>query len=500
MKMAMQRKETDVIVVGAGPVGLLLAGELRLAGVGVTVIDKLAAPTGESRASQLNARTMEIFDQRGLLGWLAAPEREERGHFGGLPLPVSGLDSSYAGHWKIPQYRTEAALQRWATELGAELLRGHELAGLEVTGDRVEALARTAAGELRLVAGYLAGCDGEDSTVRRLGGFGFAGHDAGAELLRADVSGVDIPDRRFERLERGLAIAATRGGVTRVMMHRFGRPAIARTGPPDFGEIAATWAEITGEDLRGGKLIWADAFGDTCRQATQYRRGRLLLAGDAAHRMMPVGGQALNLGLQDAANLGWKLAAQVNGWAPPGLLDSYHTERHPVGARVLANVEAQKLLLLGDEHTDAVRQVVRELLDIDSGRRHLAEMVSGLDVRYSPGRDGHPLLGARMPGRTLRMAGHTAAVAALLRPARGVLVDCTGGSPRTEPLRAAAAPWRERVDTVLATPAGDGPPLGFDAALLRPDGHIAWVDGDVAGLREALERWFGLPVAVTAGV
>lgn len=494
--MTARSRETDVIVVGAGPVGLMLAGELRLAGARVTVLEKLAAPTGESRASQLSARTMEIFDQRGLLSLLDPPEREERGHFGGLPLPVTGLDSEYAGHWKIPQYRTEAALQQWATGLGARLLRGHELTGLAAGEHGVDAVASNGGGPVRLRAAYLAGCDGGDSTVRRLAGFGSDGHDAELELLRADVSGVSIPDRRFQRLEHGLAIAATRDGVTRVMMHEYGRAATARAGAPSFAEIAGTWTRITGEDLSGGSLIWADAFGDASWLATGYRRGRMLLAGDAAHRMMPIGGQALNTGLQDAANLGWKLGAQVRGWAPPGLLDSYHTERHPAAGRVLANVEAQKLLLLGGQRADAVRHVFGELLGLGSARRHLAAMVSGLDVRHPGGVGGHPLAGTRMPSRTLQTAAGPARVTALLRPGRGMLLDCTGG----QELQAAAAPWRDRVDAVMAMPTAGGPAPGFRAALLRPDGHIAWVDGDAQGLREALQRWFGAPATRGAPV
>ena len=476
--------DADVIVAGAGPVGLMLAGELRLAGATVIVLEKRSEPMDESRASQLSARTMEIFDQRGVLAVMDEPEREERGHFGGLPLRMDDVDSRYAGNWKIPQYRTEAALQRWATALGARLMRGHELHGLEVTGDRVEVRA----GTTRFSAAYLVGCDGEDSTVRRLAGFEFAGHDAAMELLRADVSGVDIPDRRFERLERGLAIAATRGvtdrrarrgGVTRVMMHVYGQPAVPRSEAPAFEEIIATWAEITGEDLSGGELIWADAFGDACRQATQYRRGRVLLAGDAAHQMMPVGGQALNLGLQDAVNLGWKLGAEVRGWAPPGLLSTYHDERHAAGERVLTSVEAQKLVLLGDHRSDAVRQVCGELIGIDSGRRHLAAMLSGIDVRYLVGPGDHPLLGARLPGRPPRTA-------------RGVLVHGTGATA-SRAIHDVVAGWADRVDVVSAELTDDHPGRTSDVTLLRPDGHVVWINGSDGELRDALHRWFGAP-------
>ncbi|HZR54059.1 MAG TPA: SDR family oxidoreductase [Streptosporangiaceae bacterium] len=467
--------DADVIVVGAGPVGLMLAGELRLAGATVIVLEKLAEPMDESRASQLSARTMEIFEQRGVLAVMDAPEREDRGHFGGLPLRMDDVDSRYAGNWKIPQYRTEAALQRWATGLGARVLRGHQVHDLDVSESGVEVHA----GPARFSAAYLVGCDGEDSTVRRLAGFEFAGHDATMELLRADVSGVDIPDRRFERLERGLAIAATRGDVTRVMMHVYGKPAVTRTEAPAFAEIVATWAEITGEDLSGAELIWADAFGDTCRQVTQYRRGRVLLAGDAAHAMMPVGGQALNIGLADAVNLGWKLGAEVRGWAPPGLLGTYHDERHAAGERVLTSVEAQKLVLLGDHRSDAVRQVCTELLGIESGHRHLASMLSGIDVRYPVGPGEHPLLGARLPG----YQPHTA---------RGVLVHGAGAAA-SGAIRDVVAGWADRVDVMSAELTDDHLARTSDAALLRPDGHVVWINGSHGELRDALYRWFGAP-------
>jgi oxygenase len=454
----------------------------------VIVLEARAEPMDESRASQLNARTMEVLDQRGLLSRLDRPEREDRGHFGGIPLAVDGLDSPHAGYWKIPQYRTEAALRQWVADLGAEVRPAHELLELEAGAGHVEAVARTAAGPRPVRASWLVGCDGQDSTVRRLAGFGVAGHDDRRELLRADVTGLSIADRRFERLDRGLAIAATRGGITRVMMHEFGRPAVTRDAAPRFAEIAATWERITGEDISGGSPAWTDAFGDASRQAREYRRGRVLLAGDAAHRMMPAAGQALNIGLQDAANLGWKLAAEVSGRAPASLVDSYHAERHPVGARVLANVEAQALLLLGDQQTAAARAVLGELLGLPPARRHLARMVSGLDVRYDVGAGEHAWLGARMPDLELRAAGRPATVAALLRPGRGILLDFTGGTGEI------AAPWSDRVNLLPAAPPGGGG-ADLDAALVRPDGHVAWAGGGARSLRTALERWFGAPRA-----
>lgn len=501
--------DTQVIVVGAGPVGLLLAGELRLGGVDVVVVERLTGPTGESRASQLNARTMEVFDQRGLLERLGPTESVGTGHFGGLALDVSDVPSHHPGFWKVPQFRTEAMLQEWALELGAELRRGHELCGLSGQPDQVLAELAGPRCTQRLRARFVVGCDGEQSTVRRLAGFDFPGTDATRELLRADVAGIHVPNRRFERHRDGLAIAARRpDGVTRVMVHEFGRPAMRRARPPAFDEVVTAWARVTGEDIAAGTPVWVDAFGDASRQVTAYRRGRVLLAGDAAHLQMPAGGQALNLGLQDAANLGWKLAAAVRGQVPEGLLDSYHDERHPVGARVLTNVRAQTSLLLGGPEVNAVRAVLAELSRLAAVRGHLAAAVSGLDVRYGHEAGDHPLVGARLPhtGLVRRRRGPTDTTA-LLRDARGILLDLTGDGPGTG-LRAVVSGWADRVEHVAATagPSGaatagpDGALGGLAAVLVRPDGHVAWVarPGEQAGPGSALRRWFGAPARATA--
>lgn len=495
--MVGKQVETQVIVVGAGPVGLMLAGELSLGGVDVVVVERLSAPTGESRASQLNARTMEIFDQRGLLERLDETQSESLGHFGGLSFDVSHVPSAYAGFWKIPQFRTEAMLQAWACELGADIRRGHELRGLQVTNDWVAAEVDHVGGSLRLRAPYLVGCDGEHSTVRQLAGFDFPGTDVTRELLRADVAGIDVPNRRFQRLERGLAIAAKRDSdVTRIMVHEFGCSARRRTDAPVFEEVLTAWARVTGEDISGGTPIWVDAFGDASRHVTSYRKGRVLLAGDAAHLQMPIGGQALNLGLHDAANLGWKLAAQVQGWAPADLLDSYHDERHPIGARTLTNVQAQAFLLLGGPEVEPLRASLGELLELDDVRGHLAAMASGLDVRYGAGPGDHPLLGARMPHCDLAIESGPSSTTVLLRAARGVLLDLSPEATLHAELSATATQWADRVHMVTARSRPGTIPSEIDALLLRPDGHIAWIDDGATGLPTALSRWFGSPAPV----
>ncbi|MEV0373402.1 SDR family oxidoreductase [Streptomyces sp. NPDC050636] len=496
--------DTQVIVVGAGPVGLMLAGELRLGGAEVTVLEQRPAATTESRASTLHARTMEILDGRGLLDELGTVPSEPRGHIGGMPLDLT-LPGPYPGQWKVPQTRTEEILQEWALSLGAGICRGREVTGLREGEDRVELDVADSGGPSRMTARYVVGCDGEDSTVRRLAGIGFPGRPAERELLRADVSGIDIPGRRFERLERGLAIAARRpDGVTRVMVHEFGRAAQQRDGEPDFDEVARVWRRVTGEDISGGTPHWVNAFGDANRQAAHYRTGRVLLAGDAAHQQMPVGGQALNLGLQDAVNLGWKLALEAGGRAGDGLLDSYHTERHAVGRRTLTNIQAQATLLLGGGEVDALRTVIGELVTKERVRAHLAGMISGLDTRYDVGDDTHPLHGARLPHTelTTQDGTHTTA-AALLRTGRGLLLDLDGddeGSGDEGDVRpgSAAEPWSDRVTVVRARLRTDGtghPLAGTGTVLVRPDGHIVRAGHGADGLRTALRRWFGPPLS-----
>ena len=356
----------QVLVVGAGPVGMMLAGELRLAGVDVTVVDRLPAPMQESRASQLNTRTAELLHERGLDELLAEAVHEPRSHFGGLGFDLSDVDSEFSGNWKVPQYRTEAALTEWALGLGATLLRGHELTGLTAHEDHVEC---SFAGKPALRTDFVVGCDGQDSDVRRLAGFVFDFVPATRELLRADVTGIDVPDRRFERFEHGMAVASTRGGVTRVMVHEFGREVTDRQ--PTFAEITEVWAKVTGEDIAHGTPVWVDSFDNARGQVAEYRRGRVFLAGDAAHRHMPIGGQALNIGLQDAVSLGHK-------FRPGQSLDDYHHERHPVGAKVLRYVVAQEDLLLGGPEIGPLRAVLAELVALPPVQTHLAALLSGV--------------------------------------------------------------------------------------------------------------------------
>lgn len=482
---AARRMSTRVVVVGAGPVGLLLACELRRARVPVVIVERLAIPMTESRASQLSTLTAELLHERGFDALLKEAAHEPRAHFGGLPFELSGLDSEYSGNWKVPQYRTESILARQAQRLGATLLRAHELTEIREREDQVACGVSGPAGDLRIRAQYVVGCDGAQSTVRRLCGFTVSASPATRELLRADVTGIEIRDRRFDRLDAGLAVAATRDGLTRVMVHAIGQEVAGRSTPPRFPEVVRLWEKVTGEDISAGKAIWIDSFDNSVGHADSYRRGPILLAGDAAHWHLPIGGQALNVGLQDAINLGWKLAGTVHGWAPPQLLDSYHGERHPVAARVLDYVAAQEILLLSGGEIEPLRAVLAELTGLDQVRAHLARAVSNLDDRYGPCES--PLAGRRISGVRLRTESGPVTTAVLAECGKPVIVRLTPPADDVRP--APALPAGSTLQTIHAIPEEDIFP-GITTILVRPDGYIAWAGDNKEELSLAIGQWF----------
>ncbi|MFJ9821229.1 FAD-dependent monooxygenase [Streptomyces sp. NPDC101151] len=486
--------DTDVIVIGAGPVGLMLAGELRLGGADVIVFEQRTERSWESRGIGFTARATEIFHQRGILERLENIEITRQGHFGGIPIDYGVLEGSHFGVRGAPQYRIEEMLEGWALELGVTLRRGYELTGLNDTGDAVTAIVQGPDGPEEYSARHLVGCDGGRSTVRRLGDFGFPGSDATREMYLADVTGCDIRPRMIgELVPNGMVMAAAlEKDYFRIIVCENGtRPDKSRQ--VDFAEVADAWQRLTGESIHAGRARWVSSFTDATRQVTEYRRGRVLLAGDAAHIHLPAGGQGLSIGVQDAVNLGWKLAATVRGWAPDGLLDSYHGERHPVGARVLRNTLAQGTLNLSGQSVEPMRSVMTEIIAVPAVARHLSGMVGGFDIRYDMGEQGHPLLGGRMADRELELAdGGRERIARLLHPARGVLItaDDSDGTSRC------AAGWSDRVELVRVKSFPAGPEEGgaaTESVLVRPDGYVAWTAPGGGRLAEALQRWFGAP-------
>ncbi|MFI7118834.1 FAD-dependent monooxygenase [Amycolatopsis sp. NPDC049868] len=477
--------DTSVVIAGAGPTGLMLAAELRLGGVDVTVLERLAEPTGESRGIGFTLRTMEIFDQRGLLPRFGEIETSTAGHFGGIPVDFGVLGAVHEAARAVPQSVTESVLAARATELGVRILRGKEITRLERSDEQVTVF--TADGTA-VTARYLVGCDGGRSAVRKAAGFDFPGTPATTELFLADLRGVELPPRMTaEQVPGGMVMTAKLpGGIHRIIVGERGVPPQRRAGPPSFEEVADVWKRLTATDISHAEPVWVSAFGDAARAVTEFRRGRVLLAGDAAHVHLPAGGQGMNTGIQDALNLGWKLAAVVRGTAPKSLVDTYHDERHEVARRLLANVRAQSLFILGGEEVAPVREVLKELACHPEVARDLAERASGLDIRYPAG-TGHPLLGARMPQLALTRTGGPTTVFELLRRARGLLLDLEDNAA----LRHRAASWTDRIDVVTASATGIEP-AGTSAVLIRPDGYVAWAaPGSHHDLTSALTRWFG---------
>jgi 2-polyprenyl-6-methoxyphenol hydroxylase-like FAD-dependent oxidoreductase len=495
--------EHAVVIAGGGPTGLMLAGELALAGVDVAIVERRASQDlPGSRAGGLHARTIEVFDQRGIADrFLAEGQKAQVAGFGATRLEISDFPTRHNYGLALWQKHIERILAGWVGELPVTFYRGREVTGF--TQDDTGVDVHVSDGQ-RLRAQYLVGCDGGRSVVRKAAGIDFPGWDPTTSALLAEAEMAEEPELGIRRTPTGThaigkveyeikdgQVVYGKGGTVGVMITE---PHIG-TSDPTLRDISEGLIAVYGTDYGIHSPTWITRFTDATRQAAAYRKRRVLLAGDAAHVHSPVGGQGLNTGVQDAVNLGWKLAQVVNQTSPDSLLDTYHAERHPVAARVLRTTMAQVALLRPDDRTKALRDTVSELLGMDEPRRRFAAEMSGLGIHYDLG-EGHPLLGRRMPDLDLVTADGPLRVFTLLHDARPVLLNLG------EPSGFDITPWADRVQSIDAEYAGtwELPALGAvtapTAVLIRPDGYVAWVgEGIQLGLADALTTWFGPPTA-----
>ncbi len=484
--------EYAVVVAGGGPTGLMLAAELTLAGVDVAIVERRASQEVESsRAGGLYARTIEVLEQRGVADrFLAAGQAMQVQGFAGILLDISDFPTRHNYGLALWQRDIERILAGWVLDdLDVKILRGREVMGF-IQDEKGVDVALSDGTSLR--GQYLVGCDGGRSVVRKTAGIEFAGWDATVSFMIAEVDLQEQPP---------IGMRPEGGGIGPVNWQKGGGPyravlkerQVEHTGEPTLEDLREALTTAYGTDFGAHSPSYISRFTDVTRQAVSYRDGRVLLAGDAAHVHSPHGGQGLNTGVQDAVNLGWKLAQVINGVSPESLLDTYHAERYPVAARVLHNTMAQVALMNPDDRHKALGDIMRDLLGMDEPRKRIAGMLTALDVHYDLG-EGHPLLGRRMPDLDVQTGDGPTRVFALLHEARPVLLNL-GGSGGVD-----IGPWADRVRLIDADYAGawELPVLGAVAAptavLIRPDGYVAWVgDGTDNGLREALTIWFGSP-------
>jgi 2-polyprenyl-6-methoxyphenol hydroxylase-like FAD-dependent oxidoreductase len=491
---AMTNTTHAVVIAGAGPTGLMLAAELALARVYVAIVEQRASQELEgSRARGLHSRSIELLDQRGVAErFLSEGKAMQIAGYAMNPLDVSDCPTRHNYGLALMQARFERILAAWVEELAVPIYRDREVTGFAQDDSGVD-VELSDGRSLR--TGYLVGCDGGRSVIRKKAGIEFPGWEASTSYLIAEVDMTEEPAIGMRRDAKGIHGIGRLEDGKRVGVVSTEQQIRRGEEPPTLDDLREALVAVYGTDFGVHNVTWMSRFTDMARQAASYRERRVLLAGDAAHVHSPAGGQGLNLGIQDAVNLGWKLAQVVNGISKESLLDTYQAEQHPVGLRVLKNNMAQTALQRGDDRTEALRATISELLKMDEPRKRYGAMMSGLDIHYDLG-TGHPLLGRRMPDLDLLTESGTRRVFTLLHGARPVLVNLG------EPGDLDIAPWADRVQRIDARYAGawELPVLGAVAApkavLIRPDGHVAWVgDGTDQGLRDALTTWFGPPAA-----
>jgi 2-polyprenyl-6-methoxyphenol hydroxylase-like FAD-dependent oxidoreductase len=497
------KKKHPVIIVGAGPTGLMLACELGAANVPAIVVERLPEQREEAPGMAINATVVELLEQRGLMQRLAGDGLSwPSAHFAQLWLDPAKLSEPHETTFLVPQAKLELRLEERARELGVEIRRGLELLDLSEDENGVTATLRDVSNsdeQVELSAEFLVGCDGRDSAVRALAAIGFPGVTTPFNGITGDVEVEDghiLASRMgVHQVPGGLFTVAPAGpGILRVATGEFGVEPVDANVPPTWEELCGSVARLAGIELETGRPRWLIRWGDESRLADEYRRGRVLLAGESAHVHFPLGGQSLSSNLEDAVNLGWKLAAQLAGTAAQGLVDSYQAERRPVGERACLTTQAQSALLYPMQRVAPLREIFNELIQLPAVNEYLVKLAGGLDTRYplDPRPAAHPLVGTRLGKVSVRVAdaAEAGSLASVLRADRGVLLALEADGYGVH-----AKPWADRVDVVGAEL---DPRPEAAALLLRPDGRIAWAaePGDSSeetaqALRTALETWFG---------
>jgi 2-polyprenyl-6-methoxyphenol hydroxylase-like FAD-dependent oxidoreductase len=479
-----------VIVVGAGPVGLMLACELGLAGIQVIVVEQRSEPRADSPGAAINSTVVELLEQRGLMDSLRENGFEfPQAHFAHIWLDPTGLRERHEYTFIVPHSELIQRLAEHAGKLSVDIRRGWRIAGISQDDSGVVAEIQSADDSESIRGRYLVGCDGVDSTVRELAGIDFPGTESPFYGVVGDFA-VELPGELLDwlgahQVPLGFCTIGPVGeGVLRIGTGEFGAESPEPDTPVTVDEVKGHMRRLTGVEADLGTPIWLSRWHHITRQADRYRAGRIFLAGDSAHVHFPLGGQALSTGIEDAVNLGWKIAADIAGWAPADLLDTYHEERHPVGARSCLTTQAQVALMRPMSEVGAIREIFTELVQLPEVNEYLVGMAGGFDVRY-PLAGYHPLVGRRLPVATIRTATGPRAVTQSLTTGRGTLLDFTGAP-------ADLSGWVDRVDIVQAEPTPD---IDVRALLLRPDGRVAWVDDGHAGepLNTAMHKWFGAP-------
>jgi len=481
-----------VLIAGGGPTGLMLAGELALAGVDVAIVERRASQDlAGLRAGGLHSRTIEVLDQRGIADRFLSQGQLHKVVRFHVTLDISDFPTRHNYVLGLWQNHIERILAGWVGELAVPIYREREVTGFAQDDTGVD-VALSDGNSLR--AEYLVGCDGGRSLIRKAAGIEFPGWDPTTSWLIAEVDFSVEPEWGARDDPRGTQ------GIGKLEDGRRARVVLTEqqegaASEPTLRDVSEALIAVYGTDFGIHSPTWISRFTDMTRQAAAYRDRRVLLAGDAAHVHPPVGGQGLNIGVQDAVNLGWKLAQVVKQTSPASLLDTYHAERHPVAARVLRNTMAQVAIRRPDDRTRALGGYFSELLTMDEPRRRLAAEISGLDIHYDLGK-GHPLLGRRMPDLDLVTANGPLRIFTLLHDARPVLLNLgePGGFDITR--------WADRVQSIDAKYAGTwelpaiGPVTAPTTVLIRPDGYVAWVgDQTQLGFADAITSWFGPPAA-----